>query len=59
MPIVCRRLPVLTITCGVLQVLPPLLVLEKYAGPLYAAAYEACGLSSGWSVGWISVSQTE
>ena len=55
LPIVCVRLAVLTMICAWLQVLPPSVVLEKYAGPVYAAV---CGLSSGLSVGRVRVSQT-
>jgi hypothetical protein len=55
LPIVCVRCLVLTMICAWLQVLPPSVVLEKYAGPVYAAV---CGLSSGLSVGRVSVSQT-
>src|SRR5437867_10458140 len=43
------------ITFGVLHEAPPSVVLEKYAGPTYAAA---CMRSSGLSVGEIEVSQT-
>src|SRR6266516_2424579 len=55
LPIVCVRLAVLTMICAWLQVFPPSVVLEKNAGPVYACA---CGLSSGLSVGRISVSHT-
>ena len=55
LPIVCVRSAVLTMIFAWLQVLPPSVVLEKYAGPVYAAV---CGLSSGLSVGRVRVSQT-
>src|SRR5690349_14433225 len=55
LPIVCWRCFVLMMICAWLHVLPPSTVLEKYAGPVYDAV---CGLSSGLSVGSISVSHT-